>query len=325
MEASMLLISIAVPCAFAFVTAGILLINQVYRREVLVLSAQNAAPSIRSLAKFHIENGIECFVPLSRKLLNNAQIARFVKKAVGVLNLKGLKVTEQSLLSSSIAVLLLLYVVTLLLTRSFVAAGAVALCVLAATITGIGSVSDRLQNEFREEIPVVLELMTTCFGAGLTLLQTFQQIAHEVGGQLGKVFAQGAHVLETGGSVSSALDLLRKRSDITELTFVVAALEVQHQNGGALTSVLSTAAESIKNELALKRTLRVQTAQAKLSARVVIVMPFVLIAIFSLVSPNFMTPFFSSVAGYFLLAIAILMEAAGIVLVRRSLAIGGIS
>ena len=89
--------------------------------------------------------------------------------------------------------------------------------------------------------------------------------------------------------------------------------------------VLQATTETVKGELALRRSLRVQTAQAKLSARVVAVMPFILVSAFSLASPDFLMPFFQSVQGYALLALAILMQVAGIVLVRRALSVEGVS
>ena len=75
----------------------------------------------------------------------------------------------------------------------------------------------------------------------------------------------------------------------------------------------------------LRRSLRVQTAQAKLSARVVAIMPFILVAAFSLASPDFLSPFFSGPVGYGLLTLAIVMQLAGIVLVRRALSVDGVS
>ena len=74
-----------------------------------------------------------------------------------------------------------------------------------------------------------------------------------------------------------------------------------------------------ESELELLRSLKVQTAQAKLSARVVTVMPFILVGLFSLMSPGFLSPFFESLPGMVMLAVALLMEAAGVLVVRRML------
>ena len=54
-------------------------------------------------------------------------------------------------------------------------------------------------------------------------------------------------------------------------------------------------------------------------------MPFVLVAAFSFASPDFLMPFFSSVTGYALLALALAMQVAGVVLVRKALAVEGVA
>lgn len=325
METSLLFMIAAAVCLFISARGLVLLTVQSYRHACIILAARDLNPTLKSLALLRLQNGVVCFEPIASLLMRSSRMSSLLDKAQDVALHKGIKVTAKSLLTLALALQIVVWAVVLFLTRSIIASFAVIACLAVAVVVSIGSAFDRLQNEFREDIPVVLELMTTCFSSGFTLLQTFQQIAHDMQGQLGSIFSQGAQVLETGGSVAEALGLLRKRTDVSELAFVVAALEVQHQNGGALAPVLSSASESVKGELALKQTLRVQTAQAKFSARVVIVMPFVLIALFSLISPHFMDPFFSSIAGYALLALALFMEAAGIVLVRRSLTIGGLS
>lgn len=104
-----------------------------------------------------------------------------------------------------------------------------------------------------------------------------------------------------------------------ELVFLATALEIQHKTGGSMQRILEAARQSVVDELDLKRTLRTQTAQAKLSAQIVTAMPFALIGVFSLVSPGFLDPFFESAAGLILLAVAIGMQIAGISLVRRLL------
>ena len=52
--------------------------------------------------------------------------------------------------------------------------------------------------------------MAVCFQAGLSLLQTFQQVASEVQGPLGTLFARAAHQLETGEGAGRALEVLRR-------------------------------------------------------------------------------------------------------------------
>lgn len=50
-------------------------------------------------------------------------------------------------------------------------------------------------------------------------------------------------------------------------------------------------------------------------------MPFVLIAVFTLTTEDFLAPFFQSFAGFALLFLAVAMQASGILLVRRMLTV----
>ncbi len=122
-----------------------------------------------------------------------------------------------------------------------------------------------------------------------------------------------------GAPATEALAVLERQRGVPELAFAAVALDVQHQSGGSIGPVLEAAQDSVESELELLRSLKVQTAQAKLSARVVTVMPFILVGLFSLMSPGFLSPFFESLPGMVMLAVALLMEAAGVLVVRRML------
>ena len=83
--------------------------------------------------------------------------------------------------------------------------------------------------------------------------------------------------------------------------------------------VLDATRESLESELELKRSLRVHTAQARLSARVVVGVTIAMVALLSLITEGFLQPFFASPIGLCLLTIAIVMQVTGILLVRRLL------
>ena len=146
-------------------------------------------------------------------------------------------------------------------------------------------------------VPDALQRHGLVLQASFRCRRRFQQLAGEIKGPLGKRFAACAHQLETGHGSSEALGALRAGGKRSELAFVAVALDVQHQAGGSMRPVLEAARETVEGELALRRALRVQTAQARLSARVVTVMPFALVAVFSLVSKGFLDPFLQKPAG----------------------------
>lgn len=271
---------------------------------------------------WRLRNGFVLLVPLAEMLLRIARVRKLIGEGVLLLAERRYFATERPLVTVVLAGCLFLALVAGLVMQSAAGAAAVVICAVAVAVVLVNSASDRRRDAMREAVPEVLRSLAACFGVGLTLSQTFSQVAAEIRGPLRAPFSHAAHVLDTGGTAQEALTQLKADAGVAELAFVAVALDVQHQAGGSLKQVLDAARDSVEGELALRRSLKVQTAQARLSARVVSVMPVVLIAVFSLLSSDFLAPFFASPAGYALLAVALGMQVAGVFLVRRALEMG---
>ena len=311
MEAHVVLGGVGVLAAFGCGAAASASVAGRARRRTASLVGEGDVGSSR--VAWLLRNGVGWTRPVTRALLGNRALAALMREAVGVVDARGLMTTEESLLSVWIAAMVGAGMCAGAAAGSVVCGIAVAVCACACAVVWLRTVQDKRRDALRS--------MAVCFQAGLSLLQTFQQVASEVQGPLGTLFARAAHQLETGEGAGRALEVLRRGSSVAELAFVAVALDVQHQAGGSMKQVLDAARDTVQSEIELRRALRVQTAQAKLSARVVSVLPFVLIAVFSLVSEGFLDPFFASPMGMALLAIALGMQAAGIVAVRRMLAV----
>ncbi len=325
MEKYLLLMIAASLALFAFVMLVSRMMIASAMRRCASISAQGEKVSIASLIKWRFRNGYSCFLPLSSRLLRIGRIKTLVATLCTIGRGMNVISNPKTMLSVLIVGLLCLIGLGTILAGTILAGIALAVCVGAILYVVVGSIKDRQSEEVRESIPSILETMSACFDTGFTLVQTFKQIAEENSGPIGTLFEKCAHILETGGATSWALSEMRESKYIKDLTFVSIALDVQHQSGGSMKQVLDAASKSITSELELRRTLRVQTAQAKLSARIVVAMPFILVGVFSLVSPGYLEPFFESIFGYILLGVAILMQVAGIVLVNRALSVGGVA
>ncbi|WP_139650926.1 type II secretion system F family protein [Raoultibacter phocaeensis] len=261
-------------------------------------------------------------MPVARLVLRVSPIERFFREAAGVVRSKRYATTVENLCSIGCAGLFVSVVAGSVVGASPVFGLALAACAGIACRFALERTKEARVQRLREGVPDVLRAMESCFFAGLSLLQTFQHIAAEVEGPLGELFARGARELETGRTADEALAAFKSQAGVPELAFVAIALQVQHDAGGSMHGILSSARESVESDLELRRSLQVQTAQAKLSARVVTAMPFVLMAVFSLITENFLAPFFTSPIGLALLVIAVTMQVAGVLIVRSLLRVG---
>ncbi len=275
-----------------------------------------------SFAQIALADGVPALKGLARVALQSKQAAAFVDGLTTEVQTAGYVCSRESVGSCVALVLLLAGVAAFALSGSPVCALAVLACVLFGFAAWATKRREKRREELREGIPEALQSMKACFQTGYSLSQTIDEVQQRTSGALKDLFSKVAGVLETGGGADAALAELKKGSAEPELVFLATALEIQHRTGSSMQRILEATRQSVADELELKRSLRTQTAQAKLSAQIVTVMPFALIGLFSLVSPGFLAPFFESPLGLVLLAIALAMQALGIVLVRKMLKVG---
>lgn len=319
MEAKLAVIVVAFVCALI---SGAVLASALFGallkrvRDQRLIERSGAGDSLFATM---IRRGVPGLHGSADVVLKLAVIEKFVQEIESALAYKGLRSSSQALVTLLVAGVLVIGIISSVVSSSFVCGVMLAVCF----VLGVGVWTNRQHDErrtrLREAIPEALQSMKACFQVGYTLAQVVREVRRSTSGPLADLFQEIEGVLETGGSTQAALSVLKKRTSESELVFLATALEIQHKTGSSMQQVLEVTRQSVADEIELKRTLRTQTAQAKLSAQIVTIMPFALIGIFSLLSPGFLDPFFESVPGAVLLFVALSMQCAGIVMVRRFL------
>jgi tight adherence protein B len=276
------------------------------------------AETVHALALYAARNGVPGLSrPVEACLAGFPRLARWARGCVRLLGRRGYRSTPEHVCELAVVLLAVIGVVVLVVSGSLL--GAVCVTVVAACALGF-SVTHALAREkelLREQIPDALRGIEACFHAGLTLPQTFAEVADEIPPPLQRTFTQVSRDIELGYSVDEALRRMRDEADVAELTFVAVALDVQYVSGGDITTVLQRARASVEQALDLQRSLVVHTSQARLSAQIVTLMPFVVLGALSLVSPGYLAPFSASAEGVALLAGAISLMLVGVLLIRR--------
>lgn len=273
----------------------------------------------RGMLAYVLRNGVGATAGVARWLVTLPQVAPVLNNAARLAQRKGFTASPESVASAGCVALVLVGLVCVLGTRSVLAGLLVPTCL--ALVTGVycAHESEREKELLRDQVPDALRCMEACLHAGLSLPQAFAEVAAEVPSPAKESFAQVSHDLEMGYSMDEALVRFHRLSGLPELGFVAMALDVQYACGGSATPILRSAEESISRGLELRRSLRVQTAQGRLSAQVVTIMPFCLLAILSVISPGFLDPFFADVQGFTVFALAIAMQVLGVLMVRAML------
>ena len=92
---------------------------------------------------------------------------------------------------------------------------------------------------------------------------------------------------------------------------------IQRETGGNTAEIIDRAVETLRERAELRRLAATLTAQGRLSRGIVTALPVFLLAIISLINPDYMTPLFQTAAGRIMLVLAGLLIAAGSLAIKR--------
>ena len=266
-------------------------------------------------------NGIALMRPIATQLIRIKRINTWCKRISATLEDRVPTVNLRSLCELQLASALLTALLAFALTGQLVIAAVAALLPPLLSIQRANVWHRTQRTQLREQLPDALNAIGMCFSAGHSLQQALGQVACETPNPLGGQLLKSFNDIDVGYGVSEALERLEQRTDCADLRFVLVALDIQHMTGGSLRELLEGTAASIAESFELMRSLAVQTAQARMSARIVTIMPFALLVLLSLVMPGYLATFFGSTQGFILLLSALGLEALGIFLIRRILGI----
>jgi tight adherence protein B len=153
--------------------------------------------------------------------------------------------------------------------------------------------------------------------AGLSLQQSLEMVARSSQPPLGDEFGLLIKELKLGSSVEQAFGNLSVRVQSEDLDLMVVATHIARQVGGNLAELFQTLSESIRERFRLEGKMDALTSQGKLQGWVVSAMPLLLGAAFHAIRPDLIRPMMEHAFGWSLLALVLVLEAMGFLLIRR--------
>ncbi len=166
------------------------------------------------------------------------------------------------------------------------------------------------------QMPQVFRTLSVAMGSGQTLAQAVEYVGAHTQGQVGESFSRLALRLKCGEGTEEALACLDKELDAPGVGLMSCALVVSHRTGSPLRSLFQKSALLVERQSEYERMLGVKTAQARLSVRIVCLLPAVLVVSLTLISPDFQRGLLTP-AGFGCVAVATLLDILAVVIVRH--------
>jgi tight adherence protein B len=192
---------------------------------------------------------------------------------------------------------------------------AVATPVVARLLLGVRT--GRRQKAFADQLDDTLQLLAGGLRAGHSLLRAIDAVSREAESPTAEEFARVVNQTRLGRDLNAALDETAVRMSSEDFSWVAQAIGIHREVGGDLASVLDEVGHTIRERNQIRRQVASLSAEGKMSAYVLLALPFVVLAILTLTSPAYVARFTQSPMGYALMAVSGVMLTVGGLWMRK--------
>jgi tight adherence protein B len=140
---------------------------------------------------------------------------------------------------------------------------------------------------FTELLPDAIDVIIRGVRVGYPLPIALDLAAREMPDPIGSELGMTSDEITFGQDVRTAVENLYRRVGHEDLLFFVVAINVQNQTGGNLAEVLSRLSRLLRNRSKLRLKIRALSAEGRVSAVVLSLMPFILFGGIGLISPGY--------------------------------------
>lgn len=183
--------------------------------------------------------------------------------------------------------------------------------------------SDRRKrmDKFDEQLPEAIDIIKRALQAGHPFSESLHIVAEGLDGPVGKEFGITFADLNYGSDLRrSMLGLLERVPSITLMAFITSVL-VQKETGGNLAEVLEKISRVIRGRFKLQRRVKTLSAEGRLSAWILTLVPFGLFLLIYFTTPSYLPILVESPEGRQLVVGACVAMILGIFWIRRILKI----
>jgi tight adherence protein B len=172
---------------------------------------------------------------------------------------------------------------------------------------------------FLEQMPDTLQLIAGSLSAGYSMPQAVDTVVRE--GQPPMSTELNRALVETrlGVPMEDALEGIAARMRSEDFAWVVMAIRIQREVGGNLAEVLTTVAATLRERERLRRQVRVLSAEGRLSAWILGLLPVVFAIYLIFVRPEYISLLVTEPLGWVMIIVGAILLLAGVLWLRKAI------
>jgi tight adherence protein B len=178
-------------------------------------------------------------------------------------------------------------------------------------------VEESALEKFDEQLPEALDLLARAVRSGHALSSGLEMIAQEMPPPIKLEFQATVDEINLGLSTKDAFANLCERVPSTDLKFFAIAVLIQKETGGNIAEILDKIGRLIRERLQFRRQVKTLTAEGRLSARILIMLPIVMFIYIYFVNYEYISLMWTEKIGLYLLGGGIVMQIIGSIFISK--------
>lgn len=168
-----------------------------------------------------------------------------------------------------------------------------------------------------EQLPDALDLMSRALRAGHALPSAIKMVGDEMVDPIASEFSIMFDEVNYGIPIGDALKNLSTRVPSMDVGYFVVAVQIQRETGGNLTEILGNIAAIVRDRLKLFGQIRTFSAEGRLSAWILTLLPFCMAAVINILNPGFMKVLWTDPLGPRIIGVMVALMLIGIFWMRK--------
>jgi tight adherence protein B len=178
-------------------------------------------------------------------------------------------------------------------------------------------------RRFENQLPDLLITIAASLKAGHSFRQAIQSVVDEGAEPASKEFRRVLTETQLGKSMDDALADLALRVNSKNLSFVINAVTIQRQVGGSLAGLFDMVADTVRLRQQFLRKVKGLTAMGRMSAYVLVGLPFFIGIVVTMMNPVYMSPLYHTATGQKLIAAGATMIVIGSLILKKTVSFKG--
>jgi len=174
----------------------------------------------------------------------------------------------------------------------------------------------RLEN-FEEQLPDAVDVMKRALRAGHPFNTCIKLVAEDMDEPISREFEQTFADVNYGNDLRRALLGMLLRVPSSNLMAVVTAVLIQKETGGNLAEIFERISQVIRSRFRFGRRVRTLSAEGRMSAWILTLVPIVLFGVLWVTTPSYLPPLLESPNGQKMIAFAIVMMVVAVFWMRK--------